>query len=181
MNLNKYYIILYFFLNLCLCSEIKNKTESVIKQSFPDFISIDWSMYQIDKTLIKSTQNTVKQKFFRKELNTWVIIDSDSSTYYGILDNVKGKSMPITFLVIFNEKGNLHDSSIIKYREAYGGEVGNRSWLDQFKAFNDTSNYKIGDEINAISGATISVHSVTKGIRKLSIIVHEIIKDYNDK
>ena len=89
MNLNKHYIILYFFLNLCLCSEIINKTESVIKQSFPDFISIDWSMYQIDKTLIKSTQNAVKQKFFRKELNTWVIIDSDSSKYYGILDNVK--------------------------------------------------------------------------------------------
>ena len=181
MNLIKYYIILCITFSLCLPSEIIDKTERQIKEFFPKYITINWDIYQIDKESKKSIQNNVKQKFFRNELNTWIIVDSDTSKYYAILDNVKGKSMPITFLAIFNNKGNLHQASIIKYREAYGGEVGNKSWLNQFKVFNDSSNYKVGDKINAISGATISVHSITKGIRKLSILVHEIIKDYNDK
>ena len=177
MKTIKYYIIIIFTVCLGLSSDIVDKTELKIKEFLPDHISLDWSMYKIDKQDIKSIQNTVRQKFFRKELNTWVIVDSDSSKYYAILDNVKGKSLPITFLAIYNNNGNLYNAAVIKYREAYGGEVGNKAWLNQFIAFNDTSNYKVGDEISAISGATISVHSVTKGIRKLSMLIHEIIKD----
>ena len=39
------------------------------------------------------------------------------------MDNVIGKSMPITFIVVFNDTGEVKYSSLIKYREAYGGEV----------------------------------------------------------
>ena len=105
----------------------------------------------------------------------------DSSNYYAILDNVKGKSLPITFLTVFDENSRVYDSSIIKYREAYGGEVGNKSWLNQFISYNDSSNYKVGSSISGISGATISVNSLTKGINKLSILVDYIIKDFDDK
>jgi len=177
MKIIKYYIIITLTICFGICSEIIDKTELKIKEFLPNHLSLEWAMYNIDKQSIKSIQNTVRQKFFRKELNTWVIVDSDSSKYYAILDNVKGKSLPITFLAIYNNNGNLHNASVIKYREAYGGEVGSKAWLNQFIAFSDTSNYKVGDEISAISGATISVHSVTKGIRKLSMLIDEIIKD----
>ena len=67
--------------------------------------------------------------------------------------------------------------SNIKYREGYGGEVGNKRWLKQFNTYTNSSKYKVGDDISSITGATISVHSVTKGIRKLSYLIHEIIKE----
>ena len=98
---------------------------------------------------------------------------------YGILDNVKGKSLPITFLTVFNDSSQVYHSEIIKYREAYGGEVGSRSWLNQFNLYTDKSKYKVGDDISGITGATISVHSISKGIRKLSYLINEIIE--NDK
>jgi len=177
MRITKYYIILISTINFCISSTIIDNTELEINNLFPNLLSLEWSMYKIEKKTIKTIQNTARQKFFRNELNTWIIIDTDSSKYYAILDNVKGKSLPITFLAIYNNNGNLYNASVIKYREAYGGEVGSKAWLNQFIAFNDTSNYKVGDEISAISGATISVHSVTKGIRKLSMLIHEIIKD----
>ena len=154
-------------------SEITNKTLNVINEMFPTALSIDHYMYKIPKKQLKAAQNTVRQKFFRKELNLWVTILEDSSKYYSILDNVKGKSLPITFLTTFNENKEVYQTSIIKYREAYGGEVASKSWLNQFTAYTDTSNYKVGNAISGISGATISVHS--KGIRKLSILINSII------
>ncbi len=154
-----------------------DKTLNEIESVFPDRISIDHTKYKISKTSVKNIQNTVRQKFFRSEVNLWVIIDKDSSKYYGILDNVKGKSLPITFLTIFNDSSKVHYSSIIKYREGYGHEVGNRKWLDQFNLYSRISPYKVGDDISGITGATISVHSVTKGIRKLSYLIDYIIKD----
>ena len=179
MNKMRINIILLLFVNIAICSVIIEKTESEIKEYFPNALSIKWKMHKIQKSTAKNIQNVAKQKFFRKEVNTWMIVDSDSSKYYAILDNVKGKSLPITFLTIFNSDLNLEHSSIIKYREAYGGEVGSRSGLDQFSAYNDTSDYSVGSSISGISGATISVHSVSKGIRKLSMLIDEIIRDYN--
>ena len=152
-------------------------TLSEIKILFPDSKSIIYSKYKIPKQSIKYIQNNVKQKFFRPEVNTWTIISKDSLKYYAILDNVKGKSLPITFLTIFDDSSRVYYNSIIKYRESYGGEISSKNWLNQFNAYTDLSKYKVGDDINNITGATISVNSITKGIRKLSYLIYEIIKD----
>ena len=167
-------------MNFLFPYEIIDKTEATIKEFLPHHISINHKMYKISKES-KKAQNVVRQKFFRKELNVWEIQINDSTYNYAILDNVKGKSMPITFLTIFNENEEVVDVTVIKYREAYGGEVGRKSWLNQFINYSDTSNYKIGTGISGISGATISVHSVSKGIHKLTLIINDIMKKLNEK
>ena len=152
-----------------------------MKKYFPKNIEIDWSIYKIPKDVKKTIQRTVKQKFFRSELNLWTITDEDSLKYYALLDNVIGKTMPISFLCVFDNSGKVQHSSVIKYREPYGGEVGSRKWQDQFISYTDSSSYKVGKDISGISGATLSVNSLTKGIHKLSILIHKIIKDDNEK
>ena len=85
--------------------------------------------------------------------------------------------MPITFLVLFNEHQEVIYSSIIKYREAYGGEISGRNWLDQFLGMKQDSLFKHGKEIDGITGATLSVKSFTKGISKLSLLLPYIISN----
>ncbi len=177
MILIKHIIFLLTILSFLLPSAIMDKTLNEIESVFPNRISISHSKYKLPKSSIKNIQNTVRQKFFRPEVNLWIIVNEDSTKYYGILDNVKGKSLPITFLTIFNDSSQVYHSAIIKYREGYGGEVGNKRWLNQFNLYSKLSTYKVGDDISGITGATISVHSVTKGIRKLSYLIDDIIKD----
>ena len=177
MRMIQYIIFLLTTLSILLSSAIMDKTLNEIESIFPNKIAIHHSKYKLPKSSIKDIQNTVRQKFFRPEVNLWIIVNEDSTKYYGILDNVKGKSLPITFLTIFNDSSQIHYSSIIKYREGYGGEVSNRRWLNQFNLYNKLSPYKVGDDISGITGATISAHSVTKGIRKLSYLIDDIIKD----
>ena len=78
--------------------------------------------------------------------------------------------MPITFLQIVTDKGVINHTEVIKYREAYGGEVGNKGWLQQFLYRNNNSSYNIGKDINGISGATISVKSMSRGIQKITTL-----------
>ena len=82
--------------------------------------------------------------------------------------------MPITFLVIVKIDGRIITSEVIKYRDRYGGEVGNKNWLAQFTHFSDTSNFKLGKNIDGISGATISVNSLSKGIQKIAVLFPQI-------
>ena len=157
-----------------------DNTELRIKDIFPDFVDIEHNIFDLESSY-NETKKIVNQKFFRQEVNTWRIQRNDSTYYYAILDNVKGKSMPITFLAIFDDTGSMFDVSIIKYREAYGGEIKNKNWLKQFMGYTDSSNYKLGIGVHAISGATISVHSVSKGIHKLTLIIDDIIESFYEE
>jgi FMN-binding domain len=80
--------------------------------------------------------------------------------------NVKGKDQPITFLVAIDSTNALKDIDVLVYREPYGGEVAYEPWRKQFRGKTSTAPLEVGKDIRNVSGATISSHSVTLGVRK---------------
>ena len=167
-------LILAASINISYASEINDKTEAAILSAFGDDIRMEEKLYPISKELKTKIQNIAKQVFFRNEVYVWKIFRNDSTVGFAILDNVKGKSLPITFLVIFNSEGKIIKSEIIKYREQIGGEIGSEKWNEQFIGKNAKSGFLPGEDIHGISGATISVISVSKGIKKLAYLIEEI-------
>ena len=161
-----------------LSAGIVEDVESKLIFRFGKNIEIQHTKIKIPIELKNKIQNKVKQKFFRDQIHIWYIIFNDSTTYTAILDNTIGKSMPITFLVILNHKGIIEHTEIIKYRESYGGEIQNESWTSQFNGKYSESKFGLGSEIQGISGATISVNSVNKGIQKL-ILLFPFIESQN--
>ena len=91
----------------------------------------------------------------------------DSLLGFAAVGNVIGKDQPITFLVAVAPPDRLKDVDILAYREPYGGEVAYEPWRRQFRGARATDSLRVGREIRAISGATISVHAVTLGVRRL--------------
>ena len=174
-------IILFsiMFITLLFSSEIKDKSVKTIKSFYQKEIKLENKKISIPKNLKKTIQSKVKQKFYRDQIYYWVI-DIDDKKHYALLDNTIGKTMPITFLVLFNENQEVIHSSIVKYREGYGSEISGRHWLDQFLGMKNDSLFKFKKEIDGITGATISVKSFTKGISKLSLLLPYII-DSNKK
>ena len=164
------YLISIISITFLLSEEIKTTTEKYLLDQFPNNISFKMHSIELDNKIIKLVQNKAKQKFHRDKLYYWTISQGDTTIAYAFLDNVLGKSMPITFLVLLNINGDIINTNVIKYREAYGGEVGNTGWLQQFYTRNNNSRYKIGKDINGISGATISVKSISKGIQKITAL-----------
>lgn len=170
----KILLLLNFIVILTFANDIRNHTEESIEKLFGGDVEYEMIKFHIPADLKSSIENEVKQKFFADEIYIWKIKQGNNLKGYALLDNVYGKSMPITFLVIFDKELKIANSSIVKYREPYGGAVGNESWNAQFKGKNGNSNYNVGSDISAISGATISVHSVSKGVRKLALLLPKI-------
>ena len=157
-------------------SPIRDATEKHIISQFDVDVSINMHTLKLDSELKSLVENRVKQRFYRDELYYWTISNNDTTIAYALLDNVLGKSMPITFLVIMGIDGRIINLDVIKYREAYGGEVDNKNWLAQFTNSTDTSQIIVGKNIDGISGATISVNSLSKGIQKIAVLF-PLIKD----
>ncbi len=153
---------------------IKDDTETMIVQHFGSDIEFSFTKYDLPTGFKTPIEREVKQRFYSSFVYIWVVSEEDSIIGYALLDNVKGKSMPITFLVMYNTQGEVAHSNVVKYREPIGGDVGRSSWLEQFIG---KSNKSVYDDIDGISGATISVHAVTKGIHKLTLLLDEIKMD----
>ena len=82
---------------------------------------------------------------------------------YAIVDDEIGKSFPITFMVVLNVDGSVRDVEILVYREPRGWEVRYPSFMDQFTGKNADTDYRI---INSITGATLSVRAMVKGVSR---------------
>jgi hypothetical protein len=72
------------------------------------------------------------------------------------------------YLVYYNEEREVEFVRVMKYYSDHGGEIQSKRWLNQFAGY-DGGDLDYGDEVQAISGATLSAGSITKGIREITI------------
>ncbi|NUM70655.1 MAG: FMN-binding protein [Ignavibacteriaceae bacterium] len=170
----KILLIVIFASVLILPQEIKERVEEVISNEFGSGIKYESEKYGIPSDVKTRVEKSAKQKFYSDNVYLYKIKSGKTLKAYGFLDNVYGKSLPITFMVFLDTKGSVLSAHIIKYREQYGGQVGSQGWLDQFKGRNNQSGYEVSKDIDSISGATISVNSVTTGIKKITLLYQEI-------
>jgi len=155
-------------------ASIRTSSEERLVQHFGQEASYEFSYFLIPADLKTKIEQTTRQHFFKDKVYYWKVTRRDSTVGFAILDNVMGKAMPITFLVIFDDQGRVLSSDIIKYREAIGGEVSNPRWLKQFSNMEQKDFLDPHLRVDGISGATISVNSVSKGIMKLGLLFPEI-------
>lgn len=159
-----------------LAQSIKDDVENAIRDCFGNGVKIQQEKVTLKNYGKTEIEKEVGQKFYSDEVYFYKIYNQEKIKGYAILDNVYGKSLPITFLVVFDSSSNIKCTEIIRYREPYGGAIQNKEWNDQFTNKNIQSEFKVGKDVYNISGATISVNSVTKGIKKLTILINRLLK-----
>lgn len=97
------------------------------------------------------------------------IFDTENNRLaYTIFDEALGKVANFTYLVVFTTDGNILQAAVLKYRENYGGEIASKRFLKQFIGKRAGQGMEYPSNIDGISGATISVQSITAGIKRNS-------------
>lgn len=85
--------------------------------------------------------------------------------YAMVLDET-GKYRPITFLVAVGTDLAVRGVEVQVYREDRGGEVRYPRFLDQYRGKTATDPIRAHRDIVNITGATISVHALNRGVRR---------------
>ncbi|MFK5973308.1 MAG: FMN-binding protein [Flavobacteriaceae bacterium] len=100
--------------------------------------------------------------------NFFSIKKNDSITLgYAFLGQARSKTAKFDYLVIFDKGFSIVHAKVLAYREEYGGEIGSRRWLKQFLGKTGRDRVSNKSNIDGISGATISVRSMTMSIDDL--------------
>jgi hypothetical protein len=77
-----------------------------------------------------------------------------------------GKHRPISFAVAVNPDGTVRDVAVLAYREAYGGEVRERRFLEQYAGKTAAAPLLPYQDIQNITGATLSVQATGRAVKK---------------
>jgi hypothetical protein len=67
------------------------------------------------------------------------------------------------FLTAFDKQKNIKKVRVLEYTSDHGYQIANKGWLKQFER---DSTFEVGRNIDGISGATISVKSITKAVNE---------------
>lgn len=84
----------------------------------------------------------------------------------------KGRHDQFKYLIFYNEDREVELVRITSYYSDHGGEIGSKRWLSQFVGY-DGGDLDYGDEVQAISGATLSGRSIAAGIQKITILLQD--------
>ncbi|MEE8448722.1 MAG: FMN-binding protein [Thermodesulfobacteriota bacterium] len=101
-------------------------------------------------------------------------VTGEKTDGYALVMHEKGKSEPITFMVVIDPKGKVKDVYLMVYREPRGGEVRQRRFLRQFIGKSSRDPLRITQDIVYISGATLSSRSLAVGVKKALALVEEV-------
>ena len=98
------------------------------------------------------------------EDNFFKVESDENFIAYAYLSQATSKTALFDYLVLLDKDLVVIKTKILIYREEYGGEIGSKRWLKQFIGKTHNDELKYGEDIVAISGATISVRSFTEAM-----------------
>lgn len=85
---------------------------------------------------------------------------------YAVIDEEMGQHEPITFGVKLDASGAVERLEVMVYREGYGDEIREGRFRRQFEKKGAGDAIRFGEDVVAISGATISSKSMAIGVRR---------------
>ena len=106
----------------------------------------------------------------------WQALSKGKMIGWFFIDQVIGKHELITYALGINADGSVRQFQIIEYLEAYGSQVRYLNWRDQFVGKTVESTLRVDSDIANISGATLSAHHVTDGIRRLLFLHQSVLR-----
>jgi Na+-translocating ferredoxin:NAD+ oxidoreductase RnfG subunit len=81
------------------------------------------------------------------------------------------------YFILYNSDFSVETVKIYNYQASYGHEISARGWLKQFRGFTVDDSLEVGKNIDAISGATVSVVAITDDVQWKTKLLKEAIQN----
>jgi hypothetical protein len=156
------------------------KEEDTPKAVFPDANSFERKIIRSSAELREKIQQRLgktKTSIWEDTYVTFTVKKADAMIGYAVIVEEIGKHRPITFVVGVGLDRKIKDAALIAYREAYGGEVRDRRFLQQYRGKQLNDPLLPFRDIHNISGATMSVEAIGRGSKKALALVEIIYLD----
>ena len=150
--------------------------EQAQKVAFPDATRFVEAHVIFTPADVASIERRSGQKVRARGQQVWRALVDDRIVGFFVVDYVIGKHLVIDYAIALDPGGQVRHVEILEYRESYGGEISNRSWLAQFVGKTSRDPLELDQDIRNISGATLSSRHVTEGVKRVLALYESCLK-----
>ena len=133
--------------------------------------------------------NSVQGKFFiladLNKMKKYIYVGRVNSCRAGGCSNPALPSIGIEtseyfdYFVVFDTNLSVQQVKVYYYQATHGQEVTNKGWLKQFQGYDGSRSLTVGKNIDAISGATVSVLAITNDIQEKTQLLKKTVGQKN--
>ncbi|EDP69966.1 FMN-binding protein [Flavobacteriales bacterium ALC-1] len=153
-------LIAFICLGFGLSAKLQKKVDKVIKKTF-EVETFSFNAITISSEITKDLPSEFGSD------NFFEIKSLDRFLGYAYVSKAPSKTAQYDYLVLLDDDLTIVKTKVLIYREEYGGEIGSKRWLRQFIGKTKDDEFRYGDNIDVIAGATISVRSMTNAMNDL--------------
>jgi Na+-translocating ferredoxin:NAD+ oxidoreductase subunit G len=141
---------------------------------------VSWTTPALLKDMFATSEKVSYVEVSRAELGgvggkekyvVYVAKTGDKIDGYAVIDDEKGQHEPISFGIKISPEGKVERIEVMVYREAYGSEIKDPRFRAQFVNKTRGDTLKLGQDIDGITGATISARSTTNVVKRALALV----------
>ena len=154
-------------------AEVFLTEEAAVKLTFPKSERIKKELLRVPADKKMAIEERIGWKFPEDAFEVYIGETGAQVDGYALVQQTIGKHKPMTYMVGVDAHGRVSNVELLVFREARGSEVRTKRFNVQYEGKTVLDPVRINKDIINISGATMSVRSMTAGIKRVLVLVDE--------
>jgi len=147
--------------------------EEAVKTILPKSQRVHKEMIRLTPEKKELIEQRIGWKFPEESFELYIGETGDKIDGYAMIHNTIGKYKHMTYMVGVDPNGTCTDVELLVFRDAKGSEVGKKRFNSQYDGRTVSDPIRINKDIINISGATMSVRSMSAGVKRVLVLVDE--------
>lgn len=154
-------------------AEVFMNEEEAVRLMLPKSQRIRRELIRLTQEKKALIEDRIGWRFPEESFEVYIGETGDKVDGYAMLHNTIGKHRHMTYMVGVDGKGRCTNVELLVFREAKGSEVGKKRFNSQYEGKTVSDPIRINKDIINISGATMSVRSISAGVKRVLVLVDE--------
>ncbi len=151
------------------------KIAALLKKEYTEKYKSTDSTFQLSKDNVKTIEQKSRIKIHYNDFRLFKILMNDSTVAKALIAKVSSKTGNISVLTLINNDGTIRTVKVVGAEDPRSFNLNSKLWRKQFKGKSMDNYLRVGKDIDAMSGATISSNAATKAV-KISLHINANIK-----
>ena len=154
-------------------AEILMTEEAAVKVILAKSERVRKEVLQLTQDKKDLVEQRIGWKFPEQAFEIYIGETGDKIDGYAMVHNTIGKHKHMTYMVGVDTKGACSDVELLVFREVRGSEVGRKRFNVQYEGKTVLDPIRINKDIINITGATMSVRSISAGVKRVLVLIDE--------
>ena len=154
-------------------AEVFMSEDEGVKTMFPKSERVRKDLIKLNAERKTQIEDRIGWKFPEEEFEVYIGETGTRVDGYAMVQNTIGKHKPMTYMVGVDGQGSVSDIELLVFRESRGSEIRQKRFNSQYEGKTVLDPVRINKDIINISGATMSVRSMSAGIKRVLVLVDE--------